>query len=204
MFAGHPINTQRIGRSLDRLIKISRGVKRLPAIHRSRLVLGAATTLWGITANKMKLGKFEVHPTADRFPIMSREQLAALTEDIKKNGGLIEPIVLTADGKTLVDGRNRYTACEKADVKPEFRKLSAAMFEAQIIDFISSKNMERRDLDPGAPNIYQWPRGLGQTETTQARHSSFLSSLELSYTEKRIDRRYRRRREPGRFVRMHF
>ena len=96
----------------------------------------------------MKLGKFEVHPTAARFPIMSKEQLAALTEDIKKNG-LIEPIVLTADGKTLVDGRNRYTACEKADVKPEFHKLSSAMSEAQIIDFISSKSMERRDLDPG-------------------------------------------------------
>ena len=46
----------------------------------------------------MKLGKFEVHPTAARFPIMSKEQLAALTEDIKKNG-LIEPIFLQLTAK---------------------------------------------------------------------------------------------------------
>jgi len=58
--------------------------------------------------------EFEIHPLAAEFPDMSEEQIAELAEDIKLNGQL-EPIVLL-HGKIL-DGRNRYRACQIAGVE---------------------------------------------------------------------------------------
>jgi hypothetical protein len=54
-----------------------------------------------------------VHPAAELFPLMAREDMIALAEDIKKNG-LVQPVVLTTmDGKPYVlDGRNRLDALE--------------------------------------------------------------------------------------------
>jgi protein gp37 len=79
---------------------------------------------------------------------MNEDQIDELAGDIQRNGQ-IEPIVLTADGCILVDGRNRYKACKKARVEPHYHHLSADMEEAGIIDYIVSKNMERRNLNPG-------------------------------------------------------
>ena len=54
-----------------------------------------------------------IHPAADLFPLMSADELKALGEDIKKNGlqsGIV--ILETADGQSLLDGRNRLDAME--------------------------------------------------------------------------------------------
>src|SRR5262245_41563211 len=57
-----------------------------------------------------------VHPAAEMFPLMSRDELKALGEDIIANG-LKLPIVLWSDGRSpqvLLDGRNRLDAIEIA------------------------------------------------------------------------------------------
>jgi len=98
--------------------------------------------------DKIDISKLKVHPAAKRFPLMEEDRLAALADDIEKNG-LFEPIVVTADGTLLVDGRNRLKACKKVNVQPDVRRLASTMTDVEVIDFIVGKNMERRDLGSG-------------------------------------------------------
>jgi hypothetical protein len=55
-----------------------------------------------------------VHPAADLFPLLSESELKELAEDIRKNGGLQQPVKLWRRWKTkdvvLLDGRNRLDA----------------------------------------------------------------------------------------------
>lgn len=81
----------------------------------------------------------EVHPFADRFPMLDDESLKALAEDIATNGQL-HPIVLDSNG-VLIDGRNRLRACEIAGVEPEF-----VVFDGDPVAFIIGQNLQRRDL----------------------------------------------------------
>jgi protein gp37/ParB-like chromosome segregation protein Spo0J len=94
------------------------------------------------------LGEFEVHPFADAFPIIDGDEFDQLVADIKKNG-LREPIILNHDGTLLIDGRNRYRACEAAGADPVYERLGAHYTEPMILDLIVSKNMARRQLNPG-------------------------------------------------------
>ena len=94
------------------------------------------------------LGEFEVHPFADAFPLIDGDEFDQLVMDIKKNG-LREPIVLNHDRTVLVDGRNRYRACEAAGADPVFETLPERYTEPLILDLIVSKNMARRQLNPG-------------------------------------------------------
>lgn len=63
----------------------------------------------------MKGSMMEFHPISKVWPLMSDEQLDELIEDIRSQGQL-QPIWLY-EGKIL-DGRNRWTACIRAGVKP--------------------------------------------------------------------------------------
>ena len=95
-----------------------------------------------------KLGPYEVHPFADKFPLISGEEFDELVADVREHG-LREPILLSADGKVLIDGRNRYRACEAAQSSPRFTRLAGHYTEAMILDLIVSANVERRHLDSG-------------------------------------------------------
>ena len=95
-----------------------------------------------------KLGPYEVHPFADAFPLIDGEEFVQLVADIKKNG-LREPILLNHDRTVLVDGRNRWRACDQAGADPVFETLPARYTEPMILDLIVSKNMARRQLNPG-------------------------------------------------------
>jgi hypothetical protein len=61
--------------------------------------------------------KYEYHDIANVFPLMTEAELDELAKDIKANG-LTCPIVLYDD--KILDGRNRYLACQKAGVTPKF------------------------------------------------------------------------------------
>lgn len=94
------------------------------------------------------LGPYKVHPAADAFPLMDGDEFEALVVDVAEHG-LREPIALTSDGETLVDGRNRYRACVKAGVDPMVHRLDELYQGAKLIDYIVSINVKRRHLNAG-------------------------------------------------------
>lgn len=94
-----------------------------------------------------RLGPYEVHPAADLFPLLEGDEFSALTDDIKRHG-LREPVIIT-QAAVLVDGRNRYRACEAAGVDVVHRILPAHYTEPMILDLIVSENIRRRHLNPG-------------------------------------------------------
>lgn len=83
------------------------------------------------------------HPYADKFPMLGTEELERLAADIAENGLQI-PIVLDADGRIL-DGRNRWAACEIVGVTP-----TTVLYEGDdLAAFVLSANVARRHLTTG-------------------------------------------------------
>lgn len=95
-----------------------------------------------------KLGPYEVHPAADAYPLIDGEEFDKLVWSIKQNG-LRDPITLNHDQTVLIDGRNRYRACEEAGVDPVFEALGSHYDELKILNLIIDRNERRRDLSPG-------------------------------------------------------
>ena len=88
-------------------------------------------------------GVMEYHPVASLFPLMEGDEFHALVDDIKRNG-LIVPITLS-DG-LILDGRNRYRACQEAGVEPHYQEVSG---DLNPWSHVWSINATRRHLDPG-------------------------------------------------------
>jgi len=84
--------------------------------------------------------KMEFHEIANIFPLMEGTEFETLIKDIKENG-LIEPIYLF-EGK-IIDGRNRYLACQEAGIEPRFEEYTGTA----PIKFVVSKNLHRRHLN---------------------------------------------------------
>lgn len=90
----------------------------------------------------MKIGEYEVHPSANLFPMMDEQRLASLEASIREHG-LEEPIVLL--GGKILDGRNRMVACQRAGVSPRFVSWEETEPPAE---YVWRLNAERRDLEP--------------------------------------------------------
>lgn len=85
-----------------------------------------------------------VHPYADKFPMLPESELMELAESIRANG-LRQPIVVTPDG-LIIDGRNRYAACERAGVTPE-----AVVYDGDdLAEYVIDANSSRRHMSTGA------------------------------------------------------
>lgn len=87
----------------------------------------------------MKQPKF--HPFSEIFPLLPEAELAELAEDIK-SFGLREKIWLY-EGKIL-DGRNRFIACQRAKKKPGYRTFKGTA--AGALALVISNNVKRRHL----------------------------------------------------------
>jgi hypothetical protein len=104
---------------------------------------------------------YEFHPIANIFPMLDDDELKALAEDINTKG-LTEPITLY-QGKVL-DGRNRYRACNLAEV--ELRPDQFTQYEGDDpLGFVVSKNLRRRHLNESqraiiAAAIANMPQGF--------------------------------------------
>lgn len=86
------------------------------------------------------------HPYADAWPMLSQDELAELTADVKANG-LREPVVIYGD--KILDGRNRYAACRAAGIEP----VPAVPFDGDDDDalaFVQSVNNGRRHQTKGS------------------------------------------------------
>lgn len=89
------------------------------------------------------MSKIEAHPDAALFPMMSAEELAELAADIKENGQRFPIVIGPHEGReVIIDGRNRYEACEIAGIEPKFEKLNGHDPKA----FILSVNINRRHM----------------------------------------------------------
>ena len=80
-----------------------------------------------------------LHPACKLFPALNDAKLKELADDIKANG-LQNPIVLI--GNQILDGRNRYWACKRAKVEPQFIEFDGH----DPIQWVISQNLIRRHL----------------------------------------------------------
>lgn len=82
----------------------------------------------------------EFHEVASVFPLMEGQEFTEFREDIREHG-LKEPIWLH-DGR-IIDGRNRYRACQALNIEPELREWDG---EGDLTAFVVSLNLHRRHL----------------------------------------------------------
>lgn len=80
------------------------------------------------------------HPIADLFPLMSDSEFFALKQDIAGNG-LQEPIWIYQG--MVLDGRNRYRACQEIGIDAPSREYLGA----DPVAFVVSLNLARRHLN---------------------------------------------------------
>jgi hypothetical protein len=81
-----------------------------------------------------------LHPACKLFPLLGKQELQELADDISENG-LQNPIVLL-NGKVL-DGQNRLAACKLAGVEPRFIEWKGS---GSPLHWVVSQNMMRRHL----------------------------------------------------------
>lgn len=90
------------------------------------------------------------HPVATLFPMLPESELQELADDIKANGQH-EPIVIAyldemmMDEPVVIDGRNRFAACQLAGVEPKIRN-DYTIKPAEIGPWIMSHNKHRRHM----------------------------------------------------------
>lgn len=84
------------------------------------------------------------HPYSEIFSLIEGDAFDELVADIKANG--LREKIWIYDGKIL-DGRNRFLACQKAKVKPLTQKFVGN--DAAALSLVWSINMHRRHLKEG-------------------------------------------------------
>lgn len=106
------------------------------------------------------------HELANAFPMMTDEEFTALVDDIDQHG-LLNPVVMF-EGKIL-DGRNRYEACQKLGIPHREIKFTGDDPAA----FVASENLRRRHLTPtqlavAAENLANAMQGRPKTTKSPA------------------------------------
>ena len=102
--------------------------------------------IWIASRREPMSKPLEPHPFAALFPELPSEELTLLARDIKERGQL-EPIILYRG--MILDGRNRYRACQIAGVKPRIEEFDAKGAKGSPEDFVLSRNLRRRHLSMG-------------------------------------------------------
>src|SRR6516165_9180036 len=87
--------------------------------------------------------KLEPHDLSKFFPPISEDDFNKLAADIKLHG-LRQHIVLYKG--QILDGNNRYRACELAGIKPTFADFTG--IDADARNYVISANIHRRHLHP--------------------------------------------------------
>ena len=111
---------------------------------------GANDELATTTAGTATMTRMPLHPYCALFPVASETVLAALTEDIRKDG-LREPI--TTHQKMILDGQNREICCLNAGVKPTYAEYVGDTSDKGLWQFVLSKNIRRRQLSDSQAGV---------------------------------------------------
>jgi len=84
----------------------------------------------------------KTHPAADLFPLLTGSEFTELCESIRENGQR-QPVRVLPDGR-IVDGRNRWRACEA--IGREAMTLELQMDDLDVLQFVIDENVRRRHL----------------------------------------------------------
>lgn len=83
-----------------------------------------------------------VHPYAEKFPMLTDEEIDELADSISTIG-LLHPIVIDPAGLVL-DGRNRLEACNRAEVE-----VAVTIYEGDPAEYVIGANVARRNMTTG-------------------------------------------------------
>jgi ParB-like nuclease family protein len=136
------------------------------------------------------MSKLEIHPAAECFRRMDEDELVALAADIEANGQ-IDPIIVGringAQTESLVDGRNRYAACERLGIEP---KIEIREFESddEVRAFVRSRgerrNITKGQMAMGVALLYPEPEKGGRGKKRNVGVSPTFSAKRLSDARK--------------------
>ena len=113
--------------------------------------------------------EFTIHPAADIFPRMSRDDFAKLKEDIRVNG-LRSPIMFWRG--QLIDGRHRIEACEELGISWDNFAEEVGADQDPVTEALSL-NLHRRHLNPSQLSmVADKVRGIYDEEGKKAQRSS--------------------------------
>ena len=129
----------------------------------------------------------EFHALAEIFPLMEGDDFADLVADIRANG-LNDPVTLY-EGKIL-DGRNRWRACQKLGIEPPVKKLNGQ----DPVAFVMSENLHRRHLTVGqkawaAAQVANMQRGGDRVSDQSANLRNAQTSQEEAANQFKVSRR---------------
>jgi len=135
------------------------------------------------TKAQKKKSELEFHPYADIFPLLEKEELQELAEDIKTHG-LHTPIVV-CDGKIL-DGRNRKLACEIVDYDPAPEDYDT-YDGGDPLGYVLSLNLHRRHLNESQRAMVAASiANMKQGERTDVKPSANLQNVSQANAAKRL------------------
>ena len=83
--------------------------------------------------------QYPFHPLADLFPLIEGHEFEELVASIRDHG--LRDAITLCDG-SILDGRNRYRACQEAGIEPRFEEFTGTDIHA----FVADKNLHRRNL----------------------------------------------------------
>lgn len=92
----------------------------------------------------------EYHKLANLFPMMSKEELTSLCEDMRQ-GGYDNKFPVTLYEDKILDGRNRQLAADTVGVIPEYAQFSGSPQDAFF--FVIRSNLNRRHLNESQRTI---------------------------------------------------
>jgi len=88
----------------------------------------------------------QFHAVANIYPLLQGVEFESLCNSIKANG--LRSAIITLEGQIL-DGRNRYRACEAVGVEPVFQEYTGSTELLDLLAFVRDVNEERRHLTSG-------------------------------------------------------
>jgi hypothetical protein len=128
----------------------------------------------------------EFHPIADVFPLMEGQDFEELAQSIKENGQR-DPIMTF--NELILDGRNRYRACQAAGVEPLMEEYTGNDPLAYVVD----KNMRRRHMEIGqramvAAEIAKLKSGRPKTSSRDPVSSNSEAAAMMDVSEASVKR----------------